>query len=96
MSQPSRRAGGLIEPCLLFPAQTPPSGADWLHEIKHDGFRILALRDAAGVPLYTHNGNDFTKRFPLAVAAVARPPPRTAVEYIVQRGLPKYVPLNAA
>jgi hypothetical protein len=30
---------------LASPAKTPPSGPDWLHEIKHDGFRILALRD---------------------------------------------------
>ena len=38
------------------------------HEIKHDGFRIMALRDLTGVRLITRNGNDFTKRFPLAVA----------------------------
>ena len=31
-----------------------------LHEIKHDGFRILARRDNAGVRLITHTGNDFT------------------------------------
>jgi hypothetical protein len=30
---------GLIEPCLPSPAKAPPSGPDWLHEIKHDGFR---------------------------------------------------------
>jgi ATP-dependent DNA ligase len=29
--------------------QAPPSGPDWLHEIKHDGFRIMARRDATGV-----------------------------------------------
>jgi hypothetical protein len=56
--------------CLPSPAETPPTGPDWLHEIKHDGFRILALRDAAGVRLYTRNGNDFGKRFPLIVAAI--------------------------
>jgi bifunctional non-homologous end joining protein LigD len=39
-----------IEPCLPTPAKTPPAGPDWLHEIKHDGFRILALRDAAVTP----------------------------------------------
>ena len=48
----------LIEPCLPSPAKAPPSGPDWLHEIKHDGFRILARRDAKGVRLYTRNGND--------------------------------------
>jgi bifunctional non-homologous end joining protein LigD len=27
----------LIEPCLPSPAKAPPTGPDWLHEIKHDG-----------------------------------------------------------
>ena len=38
---------GIIEPCLPSPAKAPPSGTGWIHEIKHDGFRILARRDAA-------------------------------------------------
>ncbi len=59
------------EPCLPSPAQSPPSGPNWLHEIKHDGFRIMARRDSAGVRLITRHGNDFTSRFPLAVAAVS-------------------------
>ncbi|MGA8699258.1 MAG: DNA ligase, partial [Xanthobacteraceae bacterium] len=65
---------GIIEPCLPSPAKAPPSGPGWLHEIKHDGFRILARRDSAGVRLITRNGNDFTSRFPLAVDAVTRLP----------------------
>jgi ATP-dependent DNA ligase len=40
---------GIIEPCLPSPAKVPPSGPGWLHEIKHDGFGILARRDSAGV-----------------------------------------------
>jgi ATP-dependent DNA ligase len=35
--------------------------------MKHDGFRILALRDGAGVRLITRHGNDFTARFPLVL-----------------------------
>src|SRR5438067_12988544 len=65
---------GIIEPCLPSPAKVPPSGPDWIHEIKHDGFRILARRDSAGVRLITRHGNDFTSRFPLAVDAVTRLP----------------------
>jgi|HubBroStandDraft_6_1064221.scaffolds.fasta_scaffold24498_10 ATP-dependent DNA ligase len=61
---------GFIEPCLPSAAKAPPIGAGWIHEIKHDGFRIMARRDGAGVRLITRNGNDFTKRFPLAAAAV--------------------------
>jgi bifunctional non-homologous end joining protein LigD len=65
---------GIIEPCLPSPAKAPPSGPGWIHEIKHDGFRILARRDGAGVRLFTRNGHDFTPRFPLAAAAVAALP----------------------
>ncbi|MFY9835058.1 MAG: DNA ligase [Xanthobacteraceae bacterium] len=42
-----------------------------MHEIKHDGFRIMARRDGAGVRLITRHGNDFTARFPPAVEAVS-------------------------
>ena len=65
------RPFGHIEPCLPSPAARPPSGDGWLHEIKHDGFRIMARRDGAGVRLITRHGNDFTARFPLAVEAVS-------------------------
>src|SRR5262249_15549113 len=40
---------GFVEPCLPSPAERPPSGPGWLHEIKLDGFRLMARRDAAGV-----------------------------------------------
>jgi bifunctional non-homologous end joining protein LigD len=70
----TRLGSGIIEPCLPSPAKAPPSGSDWIHEIKHDGFRILARRDSAGVRLITRNGNDFTSRFPLAAAAVGALP----------------------
>ena len=53
------------EPCLPSPAAKPPAGAGWLHEIKHDGFRMLVRRDTAGVRLFTRNGHDWTGRFPL-------------------------------
>jgi bifunctional non-homologous end joining protein LigD len=56
---------GFIAPCLPSPADRPPSGPGWVHEIKHDGFRMMVRRDAAGVRLLTRNGNDWTGRFPL-------------------------------
>ena len=61
---------GIIEPCLPSAAERPPSGRGWLHEIKHDGFRIMARRDGNGVRLVSRNEHDFTARFPLAAAAV--------------------------
>jgi bifunctional non-homologous end joining protein LigD len=65
---------GIIEPCLPSPAKAPPSGPGWLHEIKHDGFRILARRDRAGVRLITRSGNDFSSRFPFIAMAVGKLP----------------------
>jgi ATP-dependent DNA ligase len=73
------RAAGFVGPCLPSPAKAPPSGPEWLHEIKHDGFRILARRDAKGVRLYTRHGHDFSKRYPLVVAAVATLPVRSCL-----------------
>jgi ATP-dependent DNA ligase len=29
-----------IEPCLPSPADRPPSGSNWIHDIKHDGYRL--------------------------------------------------------
>jgi ATP-dependent DNA ligase len=63
-----------VEPCLPSPAERPPAGSNWIHEIKHDGFRIMARRDGAGVRLFTRHGHDFTARFPLAAGALAALP----------------------
>jgi bifunctional non-homologous end joining protein LigD len=65
---------GIIEPCLPSPAKAPPSGPGWLHEIKHDGFRVMARRDSAGVRLITRAGNDFSSRFPFITMAVGNLP----------------------
>jgi bifunctional non-homologous end joining protein LigD len=66
-----------FEPCLPRPAKEPPTGPGWIHEIKHDGFRILARRDANGVRLFTRNGYNFADRFPMIVAAVENLPVRS-------------------
>ncbi len=70
---------GTIEPCLPSPAKAPPSGPAWIHEIKHDGFRILARRDPAGVRLITRAGNDFSSRFPFIAMAVSKLPVRSCL-----------------
>src|SRR5499427_2057771 len=58
-----------IPPCLPSPVDRPPSGPDWIHEIKHDGFRMMVRRDAAGVRLLTRNGHDWADRYPLIAEA---------------------------
>jgi bifunctional non-homologous end joining protein LigD len=62
---------GFIPPCLPMMAPRPPSGPFWLHEIKHDGFRIIARKDSRRVRLYDRVGNDLSQRFPLIVEAMA-------------------------
>jgi bifunctional non-homologous end joining protein LigD len=88
----SRKRSPAILPRLPRTAQRPPKGAGWIHEVKHDGFRIIARRDAKGVRLFTRNGYDFTARFPKIVDAVASLSVRSCVvdgEAIVvdERGL---------
>ena len=58
---------GFISPCLPGKTDKLPSGSEWLHEIKHDGFRVIARKNAAQVKLYSRPGNDLTYRFPLIV-----------------------------
>jgi bifunctional non-homologous end joining protein LigD len=68
-----------FEPCLPRPAKEPPSGPNWIHEIKHDGFRIVAQKEAEKVRLITRNGHDFTDRYPLIVDAVRSLPAKSCV-----------------
>jgi bifunctional non-homologous end joining protein LigD len=68
---------GFIAPCLPTSAAHTPSGEMWLHEIKHDGFRVIARKNGERVKLYSRPGNDLTKRFPLIVDAIARLNPRS-------------------
>ena len=46
-----------------------PSGPDWVHEIKHDGYRLMVRRDGSRVRCFTRNGNDWANRFPAIVDA---------------------------
>jgi hypothetical protein len=47
---------GFIPPCLPTKAKEPPRGSAWIHEIKHDGFRVIARKEGNRVRLYTRNG----------------------------------------
>ena len=68
-----------IEPCLPRPAKQPPAGRGWIHEIKHDGFRILAERADGRVRLLTRKGTNFSNRFPQIVGAVTVLPVRSCL-----------------
>jgi bifunctional non-homologous end joining protein LigD len=72
---------GFIAPCLPTKTEKLPSGSQWLHEIKHDGFRIIARKSDGQVRLYSRPGNDFSRRFPLIVEALARLRSRSCIIY---------------
>jgi hypothetical protein len=61
----SVRPNGFIEPCIPTRAAEPPAGPDWVHEIKHDGYRLQVRRDAVR-----------QARFTIGVPATRRSPPR--------------------
>ena len=50
-------------------ASKPPSGVDWVHEIKHDAYRIIVRRDRPSVRLYSRNAFDWTMRLSAIPAA---------------------------
>jgi bifunctional non-homologous end joining protein LigD len=55
---------GFIAPCLPTKTHKLPSGSQWLHEIKHDGFRVIARKDGDRVRLYSRPGNDGAQGHP--------------------------------
>ena len=59
-------------PQLATLVATPPSGDEWLHEIKYDGYRIGARVRKGRVSLYTRNGNDWTAAFPELADAIRK------------------------
>ena len=61
---------GFVPPCLPVPAKEPPIGPEWLIEIKHDGFRVIARKEGKRVRLYSRPGNDLTYRFALIAEAL--------------------------
>jgi len=68
-SAPSRRPVGFIEPCIPTRAPKPPAGPQWIHEIKHDGYRLIVCRRGDRVRLFTRRGYDWTDRYSLIAAA---------------------------
>jgi bifunctional non-homologous end joining protein LigD len=68
----SRRTppAGFILPCQPRLVDKPPTGAGWLHEVKHDGYRILARKDGSRVTLWSRYGTNFTDRLPKIVGAI--------------------------
>jgi len=70
--RPRNGPAGFILPCRPTVAPRPPSGAGWVHELEHDGYRLqIHVRDGR-VKLYTMNAADWSKRYPRIVEEAAR------------------------
>ena len=66
------RPSGFIKPCLPSKVSRVPSGSLWVHEIKHDGYRLMVRRDGDRVRCFTRGGHDCADRFPAIAEAAAR------------------------
>lgn len=60
-----------VEPMLATRVERAPDGDQWLHEIKYDGYRLLASVSGESVRLYTRNGLDWTGKFQTIADALA-------------------------
>ena len=60
---PKRAPLSFIAPCLAQVIATPPSGANWIHETKYDGYRVQVHVSDGGIRFFTRNGIDWTEKF---------------------------------
>ena len=77
-------AAGAVRPALSPRAfrrspKSRPSGPHWVHEIKHDGYRIIARKDRERVRLWSRHGLSWTAAFPLIVEALRAMPAECVV-----------------
>jgi bifunctional non-homologous end joining protein LigD len=68
---PARHPPGFIEPCLPTLGHAVPSGPQWVHEIKHDGYRFICRCDGDRVRVFSQRGNDYSDRVPAIAEALA-------------------------
>jgi bifunctional non-homologous end joining protein LigD len=90
-----------IAPCVPTLVRTAPAGPNWLHEIKHDGYRTISVIDRGKVSIYTRRGHDWAARMPSIARALEGLKVRSAVidgEAIVigEDGVSDFFTLHAA
>ena len=103
-SAPSRRGVPLtlfVPPQLSQPVEKPPSGPQWVHEVKLDGYRMAARIDGGHAQLLTRTGLDWTDKYPSVVAALANLNVKTAyldgeLCGVDEAGLPSFAQTQAA
>ena len=90
-----------FKPQLASPVSEPPEGKDWVHEIKFDGYRTIAIVDNGRTRLLTRNGHDWTARYGVLATAFNELPCKEAVidgEVVVPdvRGISRFGALQDA
>lgn len=92
---------GFVQPQLLTPTDQPPQGSEWIHEVKHDGYRTLLLIERGKARAYTRNDFDWSERYRGIVSAAGKLRCRATIhdgEVIVQneRGVSDFEALKSA
>lgn len=67
-----RRPRALVAFSLPIKSDKVPTGPDWLHEIKYDGYRMMLIRESDRVRLISRGGRDWARYFPRIVAAALK------------------------
>ena len=68
---------GFVLPCQPTLAVRPPPGPGWIHEVKHDGYRIVARKNGPSVRLWSRQAVDYTAHFSGISAAISALPGET-------------------
>ncbi len=74
------RIASFIEPMECLPVEEIPEGEPWTYELKLDGYRLVAVKAAGKVTLYSRRGTDLSKRFERVTAALAALPDETVID----------------
>jgi ATP-dependent DNA ligase len=100
-SQPNSPLPQFVPPQLSKPVAAPPSGPQWLHEIKLDGYRMAARLDNGRAQVLTRTGLDWSDKYPSVTAALANLNVKTAyidgeLCGVDAAGLPSFAQTQAA
>ena len=89
-----------VPPQLCTSVERPPTGGDWVHEIKFDGYRIQMRVENGAVTLKTRKGLHWTAKFGSAIPRAARELPDCLIDGEIvaldHRGSPDFAGLQAA
>src|SRR5688500_6472295 len=70
LARDKKRPPGFIKPCQPTLSDKAPAGPGWSHEVKHDGYRVVAVKRGDRVRLWSRNGRDLSKEFTAIVEAL--------------------------